>query len=79
MPFSQRTGIEPTPPQLKLGEVSAELRRLIWYYIALEIGRETYIPPYGTAVFKDNWKRVGMDLHVLFFEQPVDRFNFGAT
>ena len=27
VPFSQRTGLEPIPPQLKLGEVSAELRR----------------------------------------------------
>jgi hypothetical protein len=41
IPFSQRTGLEPIPPQLTLGEVSAELRRLLDYYISLEIDRST--------------------------------------
>jgi hypothetical protein len=77
VPFSQRTGLEPIPPQLKLGEVSAELRRLLYYYISLEIDRESYTP-YSSAVFKDEWRRVAMDLHVLFFEQPADKFDYGA-
>lgn len=75
VPFSQRTGLEPIPPQLKLGEVSVELRRLLHYYISLEIDRESYQPPYGDAYFKDKWRRVAMDLHVLFFKQPPDKFN----
>src|SRR5262245_55367745 len=45
VPFSQRTGLEPTPPQLKVGEVSAELRRLLYYYISLEIDRESSYAP----------------------------------
>ena len=77
VPFSQRTGLEPIPPQLKLGEVSAELRRLLYYYVSLEIDRESYAP-YDTAIFKDKWKRVAMDLHVLFFKQPADKFDYGA-
>jgi hypothetical protein len=77
VPFSQRTGLEPIPPQLKLGEVSAELRRLLFYYVSLEIDRESYAP-YSAAIFKDEWKRVAMDLHVLFFKQPADRFDHGA-
>jgi hypothetical protein len=75
--FSQRTGLEPIPPQLKLGQVSVELRRLIYYYISLEIDRESYAP-YSSAVFSDKWKRVAMDLHVLFFKQPADKFDYGA-
>lgn len=77
MPFSQRAGLDPIPPQLKLGEVSAELRRLLHYYISLEIGRESYTS-YDYAVFKDGWKRVAMDMHVLFFGLSADSFENGA-
>ena len=75
VPFSQRTGLEPIPPQLKLGEVTAELRRLLYYYVSLEIDRESYTP-YDTAIFKDKWRRVATDLHVLFFKQPADKFDY---
>ncbi len=77
VPFSQRTGLEPLPPQLKLGEVSAEVRRLLYYYVSLEIGRESYAT-YNGAVFNDKWKRVAMDLHVLFFKEPVEKFGHSA-
>lgn len=77
VPFSQRTGLEPIPPQLKLGEVSTELRGLIFYYVSLEIDRESYTP-FSSAVFKEQWKRVAMDLHVLFFKQSVDTFKHSA-
>jgi AbiJ N-terminal domain 4 len=77
LPFSQRTGLEPIPPQLKLGEVSAELRRMLYYYISLEIDRESYTP-YSSAVFKDKWLRVAMDLHVLFFKRSPDKFDYSA-
>ena len=73
-----RTGLEPIPPQLKLGEVSVELRRLLYYYISLEIDRETRVHPYSSAVFKDEWRRVAMDLHVIFFKQPADKFDGDA-
>ena len=77
VPFSQRTGLEPIPPQLKLGNVSDELRRLLFYYISLEIDRESH-STYSSAVFKDKWRRVAMDLHVLFFKRPADKFDYGA-
>ena len=77
VPFSQRTGLEPIPSQLKLGEVYIELRRLLYCYISLEIDRESYTP-YSSAVFKDKWQRVAMDLHVLFFKRPADKFDYGA-
>ena len=77
VPFSQRTGLEPIPPQLKLGEVSAELRRLLSYYISLEIDRETY-SAYSSAVFEKKWKRVAKDLHVIFFKKPIEKFDYAA-
>ena len=73
VPFSQRAGLEPIPPQLKLGEVSAELRRLLYFYISLEIDRES-----PGLYFKESWKRVAMDLHVLFFQLPADTFEIRA-
>lgn len=78
VPFSQRTGLGPIPPQLKLGEVSAELRRLVDYYISLEIARESHAP-YQSRVFKEKWKRVAMDLHVLFFKRPINTFEYGVS
>jgi len=33
LPFSQRTGLVAVLPQLELGEVSTELRRLLWYAV----------------------------------------------
>jgi AbiJ N-terminal domain 4 len=71
IPFSQRIGLEPIPPQLELGEVSDELRRLLYYYISLEINRER--KP-GLTVFTEKWKRVAMDLHVLFFRKPIETY-----
>ena len=78
VPFSQRTGLEPIPPQLKLGEVSAEMRRLLDYYIGLEVGRESHTPDYY-RVFRGKWRRVAMDLHVLFFRLPVDTFDHDVS
>lgn len=73
LPFSQRTGLAPIPPQLQLGVASIELRRLLYYYISVEIDRES-VHGYNGAVFRPEWKRVAMDLHVLFFKHPVDKF-----
>ncbi len=78
VPFAQRAGLEPIPPQLKLGEVSPELRRLLDYYISLEIDRESHVP-HRCRVFRDKWRRVAMDMHVLLFKQPVDTFAYGVS
>lgn len=74
IPFSQRTGLKSLPPQLKLGEISAELRRLFVYYLGLEIdrvGRSGYTGYYFTS----DWKRVAMDFHVLFLGKDADTYN----
>lgn len=77
VPFSKRTGLEPIPPQLKLGEESGEPRRLLDYYISLEISRE--FDTYNGRGFTDKWRRVATDLHVMFFKQRIDKFDYNAT
>lgn len=77
LPFSQRTGINPVPPQLKLGVVSKELRRLIDYYVTLEIKRGSRTG-YNGSYFEGPWKRVARDLHVLFFKKQIGDFDNDA-
>jgi hypothetical protein len=78
LPFSQRTGLKPIPPQLKLGEVSDDLRRMVHYFVSLELGRETR-RRYDSLMdaydeFNEKWQRVASDLHVDFYRQPFDTF-----
>ena len=77
VPFSQRTGLEPIPPQLKLGEASAELRRLLYYYISLEIDLDVNSGVSGNY-FRGKRERVAMDLHVKFFKGSIDKFDHGV-
>lgn len=78
LPFSQRTGLAPVPPQLELGEVSPELRRLLDYFVSLEIRRES-VSGWDHRYFQSKWERVAMDFHVRFLGQPVGRFENDAT
>jgi hypothetical protein len=73
IPFSQRTGLVPIPPQLKLGEVSVELRRLFDYYIGLEVDRVTR-QGIASLFFDTSWVRVAQDFHVLLLNQDPDTF-----
>ncbi len=73
VPFSQRTGLKEIPPQLKIGEVSDDIRRLTNYYINLEIDREEVVGSWE-VFFDSNWKRVSQDFHVLFLRQAVSSY-----
>ncbi|MEM7478215.1 MAG: hypothetical protein AAF483_24780 [Planctomycetota bacterium] len=70
IPFSQRVGLEPVPPQLKHGEVSADLRRLLGHHIEQEIERHTRFGP-DSAYLSDNWKHVARDLDARLLKAPV--------
>jgi hypothetical protein len=72
--FSQRNGMAPIPPQLKVGEVSAELRRLLDYSISKELDRVLVQDLYSTY-FKGHWLEVATDLHVLFLERSARSFS----
>jgi hypothetical protein len=73
LPFSQRMGLAPVPPQLKIGEVSDELRRLLFYRINSEIEREERFS-YESFYFRNEWKKVAEDLHVVFFGNRASTF-----
>lgn len=74
VPFSQRNGLEPTPPQWNVGELPPELRRQLDYYICREISRATG-HGYERAYFLKPWQRVTMDLHVLHFKLRVKSYD----
>lgn len=73
LPFSQRMGYEPVPAQLRLGEVSSELRRLLDYGIHLEIRREAR-SSYDGDYLSSRWERISHDLHVQFFKKKASSF-----
>lgn len=73
IPFSQRTGLEPLPPQLALGEVSVELRRLLSYCISREIDNNT-VSSYSEPYLEQRWERLANDLHVKFLKRDPETF-----
>ena len=74
VPFSQRTGLAPIPPQLKLGQVTPELRRLLYYAIHLEMDRNKKSGPHG-GYFGPSWRTLALDMHVRCFKQDADTFD----
>lgn len=63
IPFSQRTGLSPIPPQLKIGEVSGDFRRLIDHALDNEILRNRVV---GSRYYRINntWLDVARDFNV---------------
>lgn len=74
VPFSQRTGIDPIPPQLKLGEISIDLRRLLYLALYREIRRASRRGNSG-PYFNDEWYELALDLHVRLFRQGAEKFS----
>jgi hypothetical protein len=74
IPFSQRNGLSAIPPQLKLGEVSPDFRRLIDYCLAKEISRVER-SGIDRSYFDKKWLEVAMDFHVLLIKQPESSFD----
>jgi len=74
IPFSQREGFSPLPAQLKLGEVSNEFRRLIDYYVGLEVERVTF-----SGNIRGEWVRVAQDFHVHFCKRNANEFHSRAS
>lgn len=73
VPFSQRNGLVPIPPQLKLNEVSAELRRLIYFAIYKDLQAST-TSGYESSFLNDRWKALAENIHVRFLKQWPDTF-----
>jgi hypothetical protein len=77
LPFSQRNGMAPIPPQLKVGEVSSDLRRLLDYAISNEIDRVKK-DGFDKTHFSGAWKEVATDLHVKLLRQSASSFENSA-
>ena len=73
VPFSQRTGLAPIPPQLKIGEISSELRRLLHYAIFMDMKADT-VGGYSGSFFDDRWKALALDLWVRHVGRAADAF-----
>ena len=77
LPFSQREGLVPIPPQLKLGEVSEELRRLLEYYFNGEIIRgSNYWGNDRLCCFKESHNKLARDFYVKFLSLSIENFSY---
>ncbi len=70
IPFSQRNGLEPMPPQLKVGEVSKHFRQVINYYFTLESVKQT-LRNVRRSYLTDDWGRLTRDIHVLLLQYDI--------
>jgi hypothetical protein len=70
--FAQAEGVEPLPQPLKLGEVSKQLRALLWDAVFRSMS-DSHDHCGGIA---DPWRMVLLDIHVNVRHEPVDEFDF---
>lgn len=72
LPFSQRNGLAEIPPQLKIGEVSDEFRRLLDLVIIPVADKNKYFRE--SDMFDGNFDDFYKDLHVRFFKQMLNTY-----
>ena len=78
LPFSQRTGLVSIPPQLALGKVSDELRRLLWYAVHSDL--ETCLKWGSHHQFvSDYWVDILRDVNVRVMKKMPDEFGKEAS
>ena len=69
LPFSQRNGYAEIPPQLKIGEVSDEFRRLLDLVILSVVDNNRYTR--GSDRFNNGFDGFYKDFHVRFLEEII--------
>jgi hypothetical protein len=73
--FGQAQGLEPLPTQLQLGEISQQLRALVWRSLYLSMDTHSVNDKWGSGKhFVQNWKRIFFDYHVNVRHQFADDF-----
>ncbi len=77
LPFSQRTGLAPIPPQLNLGEVSDELRRLLWYAVHTDF-QTCLREGYNGYYIHGRWREILRDVSVRVFKQMPDKVSYNG-
>ncbi len=72
--FAQAEGVEPLPQPLKLGEVSQQLRALLWRAVF-----KSMVKSQGqSGRIEEPWRTVLLDIHVYVRHQPIDEFKFDS-
>lgn len=81
IPFSQRNGYAEVPPQLKIGVVSDDLRRLLGLAISNEMHRKiqdnTFVEYKSNIgkVFKHDWYYFTKDIYVRLFKKKSENYS----
>ena len=73
--FSQEQGLATLPSQLKLGELSAELRSVLWVCIVHELECTRVRNYYGRVRVSEVWETILRDAHVFLYHKPADEFD----
>jgi hypothetical protein len=76
--FEQAEGVEPLPSQLRLKEMSPEMRALLWEVIYNNILGSWNWDPMGGANLYPPWDRILYHKHVFRDHQPADEFRNDA-
>jgi len=76
LPFSQRNGFEPIPPQLELGMVSDKQRLLFFHAVNSAIDRDRKS---GSLVIGPRWNSMAKDVYVRIFGMSVSGFSARVT
>lgn len=71
--FAVRNGLAPEPPQLKLGELSDEFRRLLYYALHKECTDRANLGASG-RYFAPQLKALTRDLHVRYYGRDPDEY-----
>lgn len=73
--FAQAEGLEPLPSQLAVGEISSELRALLWSWVYKSLAESVDYYSGSTKVIRP-WLGVLRDRHVRVKHKPFDEFKF---
>src|SRR5258708_1836398 len=76
--FEQAEGVEPLPNQLKLREVSKQLRSLLWLVFHHELDHATEQMDYGRPTIGEPWRTILFDMHVMRDHGMADEFDNSA-
>ena len=73
--FSQRSGLSPLPTQLKLGQLSKEVRSLIWNEIHSTVISSRRNVDYATSLLGRDWEQILRSFFVRELHKPVHQFS----
>jgi hypothetical protein len=74
--FSQAEGLAPLPSQLRLGELSEELRSILWAYLLRELQKTSYRAiGRSYTLIGEPWYLILRDAHVFLYHKPTDEFD----